>query len=197
MVIAPDFDDDEEEDRADGRLPTTSEREVMGAGAGVMQGRLAGDPERTLQDARFVIGDFIDVAVFAPGRDGAVAPPAVVGGAGRVGGGRGVEMGGRRMGAAVGRENGFEGSRGGGGYADREFGGRGGGYTRGGRGGGGVYNGGSGGGGGMNGRSREEVPMGEWRRGERLPDWYAGGGGGGGYSRGGGGYGRGRGRGRY
>ncbi|MDI1487631.1 MAG: hypothetical protein OHK93_006901 [Ramalina farinacea] len=191
VVIAPE--EEEEEGRGDGRLPTASEREVMGAaGGGVMQGRLSGDPERTLQDARFVIGDFVDVAVFAPGRDGVVAaaPPVA-----RVGGGRGGgELGGRRMG----RENGVEGSRGEGGMRGGSLGEEGG-IRGGGRGGGGVYNGGGGGGGGggMNGRSREEVPMGEWRRGERLPDGYAGGGGGGGYGRGGGGYGRGRGRGGY
>ena len=41
---------------------------------GVMGGRLEGEPEKTLQEARFVIGDFISCAVFAPGADGSVAP---------------------------------------------------------------------------------------------------------------------------
>ena len=61
------------------------------------------DAEKTLEDARFVIGDFVDVAVFPPLGDGSVV-------------GRGTVMGGARGGFAA-RENGFSsrGGRGGGG----------------------------------------------------------------------------------
>lgn len=117
--------------------------------SGVMAGPLEGEPGKTLQEARFVIGDFIDCAVFAPGRDGAVAPPPVVRGRGAQGvvdayrGGRG--------GGAFGppRENGYGGFRG-----------RGGGF------------------GGSEGRlGGSGVPSGEWRRGERLPEGGGRGGG--------------------
>ena len=66
------------------------------------------DAEKTLEEARFVIGDFVDVAVFPPLSDGTVVS-------------RGSAMGGgfgNRNGAAgVGRENGYSarGGRGGGG----------------------------------------------------------------------------------
>ncbi|KAI5457830.1 Sin3 associated polypeptide p18-domain-containing protein [Mariannaea sp. PMI_226] len=92
--------------------------------------------DKTLKDARFVVGDYISCAILPPLSDGSVAPasnarreiPAPPGG-------RGAFRGGFQ-----GRENGF---------------GRGG--TRGGR-DGWRHNTGSG------------FPMGEWRRGERLPD---------------------------
>lgn len=127
---------------------------------GIMSGRLEGDPEKTLRDARFVIGDFISVAVLPPGPDGSVA----LGYGGRGGRGRG------------GGEFGGGGGRGGGyGGGDTGFRGRG----RGGFGGGG----GGGGFSGVGGRVGDGgVPVGEWRRGERVPE-------------GRGGYGRGRGRG--
>ncbi|KAF6217862.1 hypothetical protein HO133_006274 [Letharia lupina] len=60
---------------------------------GVMAGRLGGEPDKTLQEARFVIGDFISCAIFAPGADGSVAPGH---GAGRGRGGRGSLGGGGR-----------------------------------------------------------------------------------------------------
>lgn len=90
------------------------------------------DAERTLADAKFVIGDYIDCAIFPPLSDGSAVPRQ---GAGPRGG-----------------MNGY--GRGRGGY--------------------GLGRGGT-------------VPIGEWRRGERLPE-----GGGGGPRGGGGGYGRGR-----
>lgn len=93
------------------------------------------DAERTLADAKFVIGDYIDCAIFPPLSDGTAVP--------RQGGGGGMRGG----------MNGYGGR------------GRGGGY--------GLGRGAS-------------VPIGEWRRGERLPE------GGGGSRGGGGGYGRGR-----
>ena len=55
------------------------------------------DADKTLEDVRFVIGDFVDVAVFPPLGDGSVVGRAAVGGGGR------------------GRENGFGGGRGRGG----------------------------------------------------------------------------------
>ena len=89
-----------------------------------------GEPEKTLADARFVIGDFISCAVYPPGANGEIAGvPDVLTSRGRL--------------ADRGRENGLRGGRGG-----------------------------------------SNIPPGEWRRGERIPDE--------GHGRGG--YGRGRGR---
>ena len=47
---------------------------------GLMAGKLEGDPEKTLQEARFVIGDYVDCAILVPLADGSVNPgsgPAV------------------------------------------------------------------------------------------------------------------------
>ena len=124
-----------------GMLPSEEEEKVVPGG--VMAGPLEGEPEKTLQDARFVIGDFVSCAVVAPGADGAVAPPL-----GRVGLARGAGVG-------AGYGNGFGG---------REYGrGRG-------RGGNGGFAGGFGGRVGGGGGRGEEIPNGEWRRGERVPD---------------------------
>ena len=111
---------------------------------GLMVGKLEGDPEKTLQEARFVIGDYVDCAILAPLADGSVNPgvgPAagVVGRGNGYGGGRGTMMGGPR-------ENGFGAFRGGG-----RGGPRGGGFGAGRLGDGGL-------------------PTGEWRRGERVPE---------------------------
>ncbi|KAL9623025.1 MAG: hypothetical protein Q9160_002744 [Pyrenula sp. 1 TL-2023] len=104
------------------------------------------DLDKTLHDARFVIGDFIDCAIFPPLSDGAVVPlPRSQ-----------AYPGGSRTGPPPPRENG---------------------YTRG--------RGGHGGGRGAHGASgygRDfggNIPSGEWRRGERLPDTSHGGGRGG------------------
>lgn len=116
---------------------------------GVMGGRLGGTPEKTLQEARFVIGDFISCAIFGPGADGSVAP--VHAGRGVVGmrGGRGGD-GGRGGGyGGFGGENGA-------GFRGRGRGGFGGGYSGAGR----VGEGG--------------LPQGEWRRGERVPEGRGG-----------------------
>ncbi|PWY95275.1 hypothetical protein BO94DRAFT_562921 [Aspergillus sclerotioniger CBS 115572] len=60
------------------------EEEKEAGGKGVrIQGH---DAERTLQEARFVIGDYVDCAVLPPLEDGSVAPP--------VNAGRGMAMGG-------------------------------------------------------------------------------------------------------
>lgn len=142
--------------------------EDNGGGAPGVKFRNTEEAERTLADSRFMIGDFIDCAIFPPLPDGSVAP----GGqrtsyaAGGVGGSRGMGMG---MGAGPPppRENGYGRSRGGG-YGP----GRGDGLGGGGGGRGPDFSGG-------------RLPPGEWRRGERLPDS--------GYGRGYGGRGRGRG----
>ncbi|KAK3065469.1 hypothetical protein LTS18_006180 [Coniosporium uncinatum] len=155
----------------------------LGTGGGPLA-HLEGDADKTLQDARFVIGDFVDCAVIPPLANGEVAAAPVTASASlRGGGGAGYAgAGGRSYGGGGGYEsgrlNGPPPPRGGGGG-----GGYGGGYGRmGGRGGGGGrYEDGNGVGGGGPG-----VPMGEWRRGEVPPGQRAGGGGGG--------YGRGRGR---
>lgn len=76
------------------------------------------DLNKTLEDCRFIVGDFVDCAIFPPLGDGSVAPQA----------------------RPYGRENGYNRPRGGG-YGPRgrgDFG--------------------------------SNVPSGEWRRGERLPD---------------------------
>lgn len=112
-----------------------------------MVGPLEGEPEKTLQGARFVIGDFIDCCILPPGRDGSVAGPPPVRGRGAV-----ADAPIR----ASGRENGYGGG-GGGGYRGR------------GRGGFGAPEGRLGGGG------AGGLPSGEWRRGERLPDGGRGG----------------------
>ena len=89
------------------------------------------DSEKTLADGKFVIGDYIDCAIFPPLSDGSVVPRAST------------------MGRGGGYVNGR--GRGAGGY--------------------GIGRG-------------APVPVGEWRRGERLPDGgsgYRGGGGRGGF----------------
>lgn len=155
-----------------GVLPATEEEKGYVAG-GVMAGRLEGVPGRTLGDARFVIGDWVECAIFPPGADGSVAPaPASTAQAyrgARTGdfGARG-EGGGREFAAREYRVGGdtFFGGRGGvlGGPRENGFGGfR---VGRGGRGGGGF------GGDGI--RGGEGVPMGEWRRGERVPEGRGG-----------------------
>ena len=144
-----------------GILPTEEEANVVATGP--MAGALNGEPDKSLQDARFVIGDYISCAIFAPLANGSVAPPPTTGSAGRAGrvmnefgGGRGGVLGGPR-------ENGF------GGFRVR----------------------GSGRGGGPSNWGRQDdggLPSGEWRRGERVPDGPGGGRGGYGRGRGRGGY---------
>lgn len=98
-----------------------------GAGNGSVQ--LEGeDADKTLEDARFVIGDFIDCAVFPPLSDGTAISRGSVSSRGGT------------------RENGYGRVRGGGyGLSSR-----------------GSYNG--------PGSRSADIPSGEWRRGERLPD---------------------------
>lgn len=123
---------------------------------------IEGDAEKTLGDARFVIGDYVACTIYPPGQDGRVAAAPMPRPA------RDTYAGGR--GPPPPRENGY----GGNGYGGNRGGGGGrsyrGGYS--GRGGGGGDRGGGGGFG-------APPPPGDWRRGERPP-----GGGGGGYGRG-------------
>ena len=107
------------EEGGGGRGILPSEEEGKLVKGGVMAGYLEGEPDKTLQDARFVIGDFVCCAIFKPGEDG-----GVVGVPRGVGNGRGRgEFGGGRGGYG----GGFGRGRGGGG-----------------RGGGGMFNGDSG-----------------------------------------------------
>ncbi|MCJ1332728.1 hypothetical protein MMC10_009422 [Thelotrema lepadinum] len=159
-----------------------TEGKVTVAAGGVMAGRLDGEPDKTLADARFVIGDFVSCAIYPPGANGEVAPAPTPIGAGRGPvGPRGGGAGGMYTGP---RENGYGG--GGGGLSGGPRGGGYGGRAPGGGGGGGGYRGGGGAGYGRLNDGSGGIPAGEWRRGERLPD--------GGYG-GRGGFGRGRGRG--
>lgn len=114
-----------------GRLPDEEEEKIVGTD-GPMAGRLEGEPEKTLQDARFVIGDYVACAILPPGRDGEVQPSSAAG------------VGGGRMRA-------FPEDRGANGF---------------GRGRGGF----SGGRGGFGRGPGSDLPAGEWRRGERLPE---------------------------
>ncbi|KAI9880238.1 MAG: hypothetical protein M1830_004582 [Pleopsidium flavum] len=146
-----------------GILPTEEEANVVTTGP--MAGELGGEPDKTLQDARFVIGDYVSCAIFPPLANGSVAPAPAPGIGGRPGGGggRGInDFGGGRGGVLGGpRENGFGGFR-----------------VRGSARGAGAF--------GSNGILGDGgLPSGEWRRGERVPDGPGGGRG----------YGRGRGRG--
>lgn len=129
--------------------------------------QLSGELTRTLEDARFVIGDYISAVILPPLPDGSVAPPppAPFGPQGR--GPAPRDTYGGRPGP---RENGFGGR---GGDYDRSGGGRGG---RGGR-----FEDRQG--------SGRDFPAGEWRRGEAPPaperdSYWRGGGGGRGRSRG-------------
>ncbi|KAF2485608.1 Sin3 associated polypeptide p18-domain-containing protein [Neohortaea acidophila] len=99
---------------------------------------LEGDAEKTLADARFVIGDYVVCTIYPPTADGRVAPLPPARGAREP---YAPPRGGPR-------ENGFGPPRGGGGYR--------------GRGGGGGFG--------------APPPRGEWRRGQRLPDYDVGGG---------------------
>ncbi|KAG9247639.1 Sin3 associated polypeptide p18-domain-containing protein [Calycina marina] len=133
---------------------------------GAMAGALGGQPDKTLADAKFVVGDYVSCAILPPLANGAVAPPPPTGPTGR---------------------NGFGGAgRGDSGYPSRgPMGPRENGGFRGGRGGGprGGFGGGMGG----------SLPNGEWSRGERVPEGPSAGRGRGYGSGGGGGFRGGRG----
>lgn len=87
-----------------GPRESSEEDQSNGAGAGARAGpfRLQGnDADKTLQEARFVIGDYVDCAILPPMEDGSVALPLI--------GGRGPNVGAMR----AFREPGFGGGRGG------------------------------------------------------------------------------------
>lgn len=124
---------DEEDEHKDKDKDAPGDEKKAGAGARAL--RLQGhDADKTLQEMRFVIGDYVDCAVLPPLEDGSVAPPLTVG--------RGA------MSSTVG----------GGMRAFREPG-----FGR------------SGGRGGRGGGDRGMMPMGDWKRGERLPEGGRGG----------------------
>jgi len=106
-------------DGGPGILP--SEEEAATVSGGQMAGPLEGEPEKTLQDARFVIGDYVSCAVLPPMENGGVAPPPSGPARGGFGAGRGDFGRGGSMGP---RENGYGGFRGRGGQRGRgDFGG--------------------------------------------------------------------------
>lgn len=92
---------------------------VLGAGGpgvegdGVSTSNMSGEADRTLQDAKFVIGDYVCCAIMPPQADGQVAapPPPTASRAYGPGGGAGP------------RENGYGGGRFGGRGPPRDFGG--------------------------------------------------------------------------
>jgi histone deacetylase complex subunit SAP18 len=89
-------------DRGPGVFPDEDEAAIVAGGQ--MAGSLGGEPEKTLQDARFVIGDYVACAILPAMANGSVAPPpnGPIRGGGGFGAGRG-DFGGR-----IGpRENGF------------------------------------------------------------------------------------------
>lgn len=93
-----------------------SEEESVVITAGPMAGVLGGEPSKTLQDARFVIGDYIDCAVFPPGNGSNVdghTDAGRRGGRDYSGSGRGVprEDYDRFGGRSGGRGGGFRGGR--------------------------------------------------------------------------------------
>lgn len=147
-----------------GRPPAVKESTTaMDSGNNSNTGALASSSEaaKTLADARFVVGDFLSVAILPPNLlDGSVVPAS----AARMG--RGYGVGGASL-------SGIGGGSGGGAAPpdfpvvgrDRGYGGYG--YGRGGL---GSRMGGSGGGGYGREGGGAVPPMGEWRRGERLPD---------------------------
>lgn len=120
--------------------PGTTDPELAEVGGGASRG--ASNPDKTLGEARFVVGDYISCAILPPLDDGSVAPASAA--RRDVTAGHRESRGGRSSGGGPGfhnRENGF-------GRGSRE--------GRGGRRGGGGPG--------------ASMPMGEWRRGERLPD---------------------------
>ena len=59
-------------DGGPGILPGEEEAAIVQGGQ--MAGALGGEPEKTLQDARFVIGDYVSCAILPPMDNGGVAP---------------------------------------------------------------------------------------------------------------------------
>jgi histone deacetylase complex subunit SAP18 len=102
-------------DGGPGIIPDEEEAAIVAGGQ--RAGSLGGEPEKTLRDVKFVIGDYITCAILPVLSNGAVAPPPGRGTFGRGGG----DFGGNRMVPGGPRENGFGfrgrgGPRGGGGF---------------------------------------------------------------------------------
>ena len=93
-------------DGGPGILPDDDEAAIVAGGQ--MAGPLAGEPEKTLQDGRFVIGDYVSCAILPALPNGGVAPPpsGLTRGGGAFGAGRG-DFGGRGGAFNGARENGF------------------------------------------------------------------------------------------
>ena len=132
-----------------------------GADATTTWNLVGGEADKTLADARFVIGDYVDCAVFPPLSDGSVVPRTA---GGVIRGGAGPPP--------VSSSNGYYGRPRGGAYGGGGLGPRG--YS-----GAGAARGDFG-----------TIPSGEWRRGERVPEGPGGYRGGYGRGGGGGGGGR-------
>ncbi|TVY34488.1 Histone deacetylase complex subunit, partial [Lachnellula subtilissima] len=60
-------------DGGPGILPDEEEAGIVAGGP--VAGPLGGEPDKTLQDARFVIGDYVSCAILPPLPNGGVAPP--------------------------------------------------------------------------------------------------------------------------
>jgi len=133
--------------------------ELEANGDTVMNGNssLEGEAEKTLQDARFIIGDYVSCAILPPLANGSVAP--VPAGAGVNGQGRiPYNNGPTRGGFPGGPRHDYRGPRDGyGGQGQNGFGG------------GGAFGSRDGRRGGERDDGSQSVPMGEWRRGEQLP----------------------------
>ena len=132
---ADDDDDDGVDMNEGGRGPKAGEAAAPSHGA-----------DKTLGEAKFVVGDYISCAILPPLSDGSVAPPIAAQPSRTWSGGVGESRSGPPRRDSYGRqENGFGRQYGAGGRREAP---------------GGLY-GGSG---------RDDFPSGEWRRGERLPD---------------------------
>ncbi|RAK78506.1 SAP18 family protein [Aspergillus fijiensis CBS 313.89] len=96
VVVAPRGYDDDTDSNEGGKGEGEGEGEGGGHGSKARAAaagafRMSGaDAEKTLQDFRFVIGDYVDCAIVPPLEDGSVAPPPPVGSGG--GGGGGEQM---------------------------------------------------------------------------------------------------------
>ncbi|KAF2222539.1 Sin3 associated polypeptide p18-domain-containing protein [Elsinoe ampelina] len=110
---------------ADGLPDDGGDNEALGLG------RLTGDANKTLADARFVIGDYVSCAIITPRQDGSIGslPAGDRGGPRRA---YDIGMNGHSRGGGFGRGRGN--------FGDRAYG------------------------------PASNIPAGEWRRGERLPE---------------------------
>lgn len=87
-----------------GILPDEEEAALIGDGQ--LAGPLGGEPDKTLQDAKFMIGDYIACAILPPDQNGMVAPPPTNISRNSFATGRSGELGSRGGNSGY-RENGF------------------------------------------------------------------------------------------